>query len=450
MLVPIKAFRDAKAPPRRRARRPTTAPHSPAMMARRVLARRRAVPDVRRVRRRRGRRHGRPDTAPRCCGHPGSGSTARSTNGVDVVAGKGAEHVVIAHGDLPARQRIRPRRANPARHARARPPPRRHQRPVADRPASFVAPIRRRELPAPPRRRHARLAHRVRVVDRPVPGARRRHDRRLRHLAAADARDRSRRHSMSANEPGQPPTRWQTPSSISRRRPSRWPSAPTPTTSSSGAAARSRSGPPTAASSTTWSAPTDRRAPGTRTPTSPRSPAPPGRAARGGTAAGRRAGRRGARSSGASTASSTATCRRGAAVARSSASCGPTSCSATTRGSGTGCTRTIAHAGLLVCDAHRRRPRPPLLPRPRRAHHRPSVSCCSRPTSPITSRTSPRRRHASSHALEAHESQFESTMHAARRGRAGAFRQRIRDRLAGARRTIGLAAAELFKLIADL
>ena len=115
-----------------------------------------------------------------------------------------------------------------------------------------------------------------------------------------------------------------------------------------------------------------------------------------------------------------------------SASCSPTSCSATTRGSATGCTPTTATPGRLVCDAHRRRPRPALLPR---ARHRPPPArrrcCCGRPTSPTTSRTSRRSSTPSWPRCEAHESQFETTMHAAGdQRRSSAFRERIRARLA--------------------
>ncbi len=53
-------------------------------------------------------------------------------------------------------------------------------------------------------------------------------------------------------------------------------------------------------------------------------------------------------------------------------------------------------------------------------------------------------------ALEAHESQFESTMKAVDPAQMAAFRDRIRTRLAGLGERHGLAAAEIFKRIADL
>jgi LmbE family N-acetylglucosaminyl deacetylase len=53
-------------------------------------------------------------------------------------------------------------------------------------------------------------------------------------------------------------------------------------------------------------------------------------------------------------------------------------------------------------------------------------------------------------ALEAHESQFESTMKAVDEGGLVAFRRRIRERLAEHGRRIGTPAAELFKRISSL
>jgi LmbE family N-acetylglucosaminyl deacetylase len=54
------------------------------------------------------------------------------------------------------------------------------------------------------------------------------------------------------------------------------------------------------------------------------------------------------------------------------------------------------------------------------------------------------------HALEAHTSQFETTMHAASADELGHFRTRIGDDLAALGATHGMAAAELFKRITDL
>ena len=54
------------------------------------------------------------------------------------------------------------------------------------------------------------------------------------------------------------------------------------------------------------------------------------------------------------------------------------------------------------------------------------------------------------HALEAHESQFESTMKAVDPAQMEAFRERISRRLAGLGAPYGLGSAELFKRISDL
>ncbi len=53
-------------------------------------------------------------------------------------------------------------------------------------------------------------------------------------------------------------------------------------------------------------------------------------------------------------------------------------------------------------------------------------------------------------ALEAHESQFETTMHAADASELGAFRERIRGRLAEHGAPHGVAAAEVFARLTDL
>lgn len=54
------------------------------------------------------------------------------------------------------------------------------------------------------------------------------------------------------------------------------------------------------------------------------------------------------------------------------------------------------------------------------------------------------------HALEAHESQFESTMKAVDPAQLAAFRGRIAARLAGLGAPYGIGAAEIFKRISDL
>ena len=102
-----------------------------------------------------------------------------------------------------------------------------------------------------------------------------------------------------------------------------------------------------------------------------------------------------------------------------SASCGPTSCSATTRGSATGSTPTTATPGSWPSTASWRpatRTSSPSRASPTTARRR---CCSSRPTSPTTSRTSPGSTRPKLAALESHASQFESTMEiiGGRRGR---------------------------------
>jgi hypothetical protein len=53
-------------------------------------------------------------------------------------------------------------------------------------------------------------------------------------------------------------------------------------------------------------------------------------------------------------------------------------------------------------------------------------------------------------ALEAHESQFETTMHAAGSEDLAPFRRRVRARLAELGAPHGMAAAEVFALMTDL
>ena len=109
------------------------------------------------------------------------------------------------------------------------------------------------------------------------------------------------------------------------------------------------------------------------------------------------------------------------------------------------------HAGLLTCDGVVAARDPHFFPEhgltgPSAARR----SCCSRRTRPTTSRTSRTTVEAKLDALEAHESQFESTMKALDDEQLTAFRGRVRDRLAELGRPHGIAAAEVFKLMTDL
>ena len=135
----------------------------------------------------------------------------------------------------------------------------------------------------------------------------------------------------------------------------------------------------------------------------------------------------------------------------SSASCGPTSCSATTRGSATGCTPTTATPAGSSCDAIVAARDPHFFPEHGLAPPPPGgAAAVGGRRARTTSRTSAAFVDRKLAALEAHESQFESTMHAADASELDAFRARIRARLAELGAPHGLAAAEVFALARDL
>jgi LmbE family N-acetylglucosaminyl deacetylase len=108
------------------------------------------------------------------------------------------------------------------------------------------------------------------------------------------------------------------------------------------------------------------------------------------------------------------------------------------------------HAGLLACDAIVAARDPHFFKEHGVAHHRPDTLLLWEADEPdhledITDAVDAKLR-----ALEAHESQFESTMKARDDEQMAAFRTRMRSRLAehGARASVG--AAEIFKRISDL
>jgi len=108
------------------------------------------------------------------------------------------------------------------------------------------------------------------------------------------------------------------------------------------------------------------------------------------------------------------------------------------------------HAGLLACDAIVAARDPHFFKEHGIAHHRPDTlllweADAADHVEDVTSFIE-----AKLFALEAHESQFESTMKATDDAQIEAFRQRITDRLAGLGAPHGLAAAEVFKRISDL
>ena len=108
------------------------------------------------------------------------------------------------------------------------------------------------------------------------------------------------------------------------------------------------------------------------------------------------------------------------------------------------------HAGLLACDGIVAARDPHFFPDHGIPHHRPealllweadTVDHVEDVTDHIATKIA---------ALEAHESQFESTMKAVTDDQLDAFRQRIRSRLVGLGEPHGMGAAEVFKLITDL
>lgn len=108
------------------------------------------------------------------------------------------------------------------------------------------------------------------------------------------------------------------------------------------------------------------------------------------------------------------------------------------------------HAGLLACDAIVAARDPHFFKEHGIAHHRPETlllweADAADHVEDVTGFVD-----VKLHALEAHESQFESTMKATDAAQIEAFRERIRARLAGLGAAHGVAAAEVFKRIGDL
>ena len=108
------------------------------------------------------------------------------------------------------------------------------------------------------------------------------------------------------------------------------------------------------------------------------------------------------------------------------------------------------NAGLLVGDAVVGARDPHFYPEHGIAHHRPSHLLLWEADAPDHIEDVSDWVDRKLDALEAHESQFESTMKAVDSDELDAFRTRIRDRLTDLGAPHGLAAAEQFKLISDL
>jgi LmbE family N-acetylglucosaminyl deacetylase len=108
------------------------------------------------------------------------------------------------------------------------------------------------------------------------------------------------------------------------------------------------------------------------------------------------------------------------------------------------------NAGLIVCDAVVAARDPHFFPELGVAHHRPAHLLLWEADAPDHAEDVSAFVDRKLAALEAHESQFESTMHALDDQQLEEFRQKIRDRLAELGDPLGLPAVELFKHIADL
>jgi LmbE family N-acetylglucosaminyl deacetylase len=108
------------------------------------------------------------------------------------------------------------------------------------------------------------------------------------------------------------------------------------------------------------------------------------------------------------------------------------------------------HAGLLVCEGVVAARDPHFFPEHGLAAHRPNAILLWEADAPdhvedVTGHVATKL-----HALEAHESQFESTMKAVDDDQLAAFRTRITERLASLGSPHGVSAAEVFKLMSDL
>ena len=107
-------------------------------------------------------------------------------------------------------------------------------------------------------------------------------------------------------------------------------------------------------------------------------------------------------------------------------------------------------AGFLVCDAVVAARDPHFFPEQELAHHRPACLLLWEADEPDHAEDVSAVVDVKLAALEAHRSQFESTMKASDEADLASFRDRIRRRLAENGALAGVAAAELFKRIADL
>lgn len=108
------------------------------------------------------------------------------------------------------------------------------------------------------------------------------------------------------------------------------------------------------------------------------------------------------------------------------------------------------HAGLLTCDAIVAARDPHFNPEHRLAPHRPSTLLLFEADQPGHVEDVTTAVETKLHALEAHRSQFESTMYAVNEAELADFRRRVQTRLADLGAPHGFAAAEVFALVTDL
>ncbi len=108
------------------------------------------------------------------------------------------------------------------------------------------------------------------------------------------------------------------------------------------------------------------------------------------------------------------------------------------------------HAGLLACEGIVAARDPHFYKEQQLAPHRPDVLLLWEADEPDHVEQVDAWVDHKLHALEAHESQFESTMKALDPDQLEVFRARIRTRLADLGAPYGMAAAEIFKRISDL
>ena len=108
------------------------------------------------------------------------------------------------------------------------------------------------------------------------------------------------------------------------------------------------------------------------------------------------------------------------------------------------------HAGLLACEGIVAARDPHFFKEHQLPPHRPEVLLLWEADEPDHVEEVAAWVDIKLHALEAHESQFESTMKAVDSVELETFRSKIRSRLAGLGEPYGLAAAEVFKRIDDL